>query len=71
MEIVMGIMMVTMIGGMLGFHKMMGDHDHGKQEEVKQEKVLHEYGKDAPCFDKDCPAGTVPEKANSPTQDEK
>lgn len=64
MEWIIGVMVAIMIIGFLGFgnhHGMMGGH--GKEEQ-KQEKVLHEHGKDAPCPEIDCPSHAMPEKEN-------
>ncbi len=53
MSAVMGVMVVLMIVGFLGFghnHGKMGGHDKGDQ---KGEAVLHEQDQKHPCLD--CP----------------
>ncbi|MBI5588117.1 MAG: hypothetical protein HY889_07105 [Deltaproteobacteria bacterium] len=61
MGVVMGVMIIIMAVGFLGFghhHNMMGGH--GKEEQ-KNESTIHDHNKEAPC--PDCPQ--EPEKKNA------
>lgn len=62
MSVVMGVMVVLMIVGFLGFghhHGMMGGHD---KEDHKEESVIHDHNKEAPC--PDCPVESNPKREN-------
>ncbi|MBI3752588.1 MAG: hypothetical protein HY266_00895 [Deltaproteobacteria bacterium] len=52
MGIVMGVMAAIMIIGFLGFGNHHGMMEGREKEEQKQEKVLHESGKDSDAHSK-------------------
>lgn len=60
MSVVMGVMVVLMVVGFLGFghhHGMMGGHD---KENQKKESVMRDYDRGSPCSE--CPTETELEK---------